>query len=227
MKSLYLKKTDSVVNEIHPKPKALTSGARKLMDRSANQLFGEKLDSTVDFVLFYDKSGWEGVGKRPERGGTSQAVDMAHRKGIPVINMANNGWEMKLKKIIENSDNTKSSLTPSQEEFAKKNKIEQNYYDKKLYPKEKDGKGNVIKWDVVKSKTGESSMSASLSGNRTQTTRSQTQIKILESIAINQGLQSINGAIVWMEGQIDNKSNSTNIKGDWFKITSEPYTPIS
>lgn len=217
--------TDSVVNEIHPKPKALTSGARKLMARNANQLFGEKLDSTVDFVLFYDKSGWDGVGKRPERGGTLQAVDMAHRKGIPVINMANNGWEMKLKKIIENSDNTKSSLTPSQEEFAKKNKIEQNYYDKKPYPKEKDGKGNVIKWDVVKSKTGESSMAASLSGNRTQTTRSQTQIKILESIAKNQGLQSINGAIVWMEGQIDNKKNSTNIKGDWFKITSEPYTP--
>ena len=71
-----------------------------LMARNTNQIFGSNLDTPVDFVLAYDKSGWEGKGARPKKGGTLQAVDMAARKGIPVINMANPNWRSELKKAI-------------------------------------------------------------------------------------------------------------------------------
>lgn len=63
-------------------------------------MFGENLDAPVDFVLAYDPSGWEGQGPRPEKGGTNQAIDMAARKGIPVINMANPGWKEKLEAVL-------------------------------------------------------------------------------------------------------------------------------
>lgn len=118
------------------------------------------------------------------------------------------------------------SLTQEQEDFAKQNKIEQNFYDKKPYAKETDATGKVTKWEVYKSKNGKSSMQAALDGDRTQSTRSVTEIQKLEKLAKNQGITNgITGTIVWMEGQVDNVKNSTNIKGDWFRITSEPYTP--
>ena len=118
------------------------------------------------------------------------------------------------------------NLSDSQISFAKENKIEQNFYDKKPYPKEKDKNGNVTKWDIYKSKTGQSSMQAALDGHRKQSTRSPKEIENIESIARNQGIANgITGTVVWMEGQVDNVKGSKNIKGDWFRITSEPKTP--
>ena len=82
----------SVMEEIHPAPDRLQTGGKKLMARNTNQVFGEKLDTPVDFVLFYAK---ESKGIRPE-GGTGQAVEMARRKGIPTINMADKDWRDQL-----------------------------------------------------------------------------------------------------------------------------------
>jgi hypothetical protein len=125
-----------------------------------------------------------------------------------------------------NNNLNEVGLTQSQTDFVKENKIEQNFYHNKPYAKEKDASGKVVKWEVYKTKTGESSMQGALSGNRTQTTRSPQQIQILENIAKNQGITNgITGTIVYMEGQVDNVKNSTNIQGGWFRITSEPYTP--
>lgn len=117
-------------------------------------------------------------------------------------------------------------LTEEQIALAKANKIEQNFYDKKPYPKEKDSTGKVTKWDVYKSSNGKSSMQAALDGDRTESTRSVTEIEKLEQLAKSQGITTgITGTIVWMEGQVDNVKGSKNIQGDWFTITSEPYTP--
>ena len=76
-----------------------------LMARNTNQIFGKNLDTPVDFVLAYDPSGWVGKGERPQKGGTLQAIDMASRKGIPVINMANPTWRAELKKAIDKDIN--------------------------------------------------------------------------------------------------------------------------
>jgi hypothetical protein len=69
-------------------------------------------------------------------------------------------------------------------------------------------------------------MQASLDGDRTESTRSVNEINKLKELAESQGITTgITGTRIWMEGQVDNVKNSKNIKGDWFTITSEPYTP--
>ena len=86
-------KEQAIAKEIHPNPRALSPGALKLMARNTNQVFGDNLNTPVDFVLFYAK---ETSGIRPE-GGTGQAVEMARLKGIPTINMADTNWREQLK----------------------------------------------------------------------------------------------------------------------------------
>ena len=90
-------KEQAIAKEIHPNPNALTAGALKLMARNTNQVFGDDLNTPVDFVLFYAK---ETKGIRPE-GGTGQAVEMARLKGIPAINLANPNWRVELDKALE------------------------------------------------------------------------------------------------------------------------------
>jgi hypothetical protein len=85
-------KEQTIAKEVHPNPGALSQGALKLMARNTNQVFGDNLDKPVDFVLFWAK---ETKGIRPE-GGTGQAVEMARRKGIPTINMADANWKEQL-----------------------------------------------------------------------------------------------------------------------------------
>ena len=110
----------AVAHEIHPnlrgameasKKRAIANGkngersawaVENLMARNTNQIFGENLDTPVDFVLAYDPSGWIGKGARPQKGGTLQAIEMAYRKGIPVINMADTNWRDQLKAAIAN-----------------------------------------------------------------------------------------------------------------------------
>lgn len=85
-----------VVADIHPFPDKLKPGAKKLMARNTFQVFGKKLDTPVDFVLFYAKETENPL--RPE-GGTGQAVELARRNGIPTINMAEADWKDKLEAI--------------------------------------------------------------------------------------------------------------------------------
>ena len=94
-------------------PKEAAAYAENVMARNTNQIFGKDLDTPVDFVVCYDPSGWEGEGKRPFKGGTLQAIDMAARKGIPVINMANEGWEKKLMDLLGIKETAKPTPTPT------------------------------------------------------------------------------------------------------------------
>jgi ABC-type dipeptide/oligopeptide/nickel transport system ATPase component len=94
------KVSNNIVKEIHPAPDRLKPGAVKLMARNTNQIFGKNLDSTVDFVLFYAQETNDPL--RP-KGGTGQAVEMARRKGIPTINMADANWRDQLKAAIKKS----------------------------------------------------------------------------------------------------------------------------
>jgi hypothetical protein len=93
-------KEQAIAKEIHPAPEYLKGGGLKLMARNTNQVFGDNLNAPVDFVLFYAK---ETKGIRPE-GGTGQAVEMARRKNIPTINMANPNWRQELDKVLSNSN---------------------------------------------------------------------------------------------------------------------------
>ena len=111
-----------IAEEIHPawdkmlestKRKAIASGKNpeksadyvaNLMARNTNQIFGANLDTPVDFVLAWTQDGLTDYRKRSlQSGGTGQAIDMASRKGIPVINMANDNWRDELKSVIVKS----------------------------------------------------------------------------------------------------------------------------
>jgi len=92
-------KEQNIARELHPNPGALSPGALKLMARNTNQIFGDNLNTPVDFVLFYAQ---ETSGIRP-KGGTGQAVEMARRKGIPAINMADSNWREQLNDALQTS----------------------------------------------------------------------------------------------------------------------------
>lgn len=91
------KREQSIAKEVHPNPNALTEGALRLMARNTNQVFGDNLKTPVDFVLFWAKESSNPL--RPQ-GGTGQAVEMARRKGIPTINMADSNWRQQFDDVI-------------------------------------------------------------------------------------------------------------------------------
>ena len=109
--------TRKIAAETHPNLEALRNGtynkhiklgkskeeaqriaqyAVDLQARNTNQVFGEDLDTPVDFVLY-----WAEPSNNPDRpkGGTGQAVEMANRKGIPTINMMDDNWLEQLEAI--------------------------------------------------------------------------------------------------------------------------------
>ena len=123
-----------IAEEIHPAWKVMLDSTRKkaiakgndpersaayvanLMARNTNQIFGKNLDTPVDFVLFYAKETSDPL--RPA-GGTGQAVEMARRKGIPTINMADTNWRGQLKTALANKPTTQptdSSFTINQKD---------------------------------------------------------------------------------------------------------------
>jgi hypothetical protein len=95
-----------IAREIHPNPQALDNSKNpafvwNLMARNTNQVFGKNLDTPVDFVIAYTQDGLIDYTKRSiKSGGTGQAIDMASRKGIPVINLANPNWRQELDRVL-------------------------------------------------------------------------------------------------------------------------------
>lgn len=94
-------RTLEIAKEIHPAWDRMDDYSRKLQARNTNQIFGAKLDTPVDFVLAWTQDGLEDYNMRSiKSGGTGQAIDMASRKGIPVINLANPDWRQRLDEIL-------------------------------------------------------------------------------------------------------------------------------
>lgn len=94
--------TENIAREVHPNPAALGPIPLKLMARNAFQVFGKKLDSPVDFVLAWTPDGAETSAQRSfETGGTGQAIDLASRKGVPVINLAQPDWPKRIRAIVD------------------------------------------------------------------------------------------------------------------------------
>jgi len=100
--------TLKIAEEIHPNWAAVkgvdakkTDYIRGLMARNTNQVFGKNLDTPVDFVLAWTQDGITHYSNRTVKsGGTGQAIDMASRKGIPVINMAKADWREQLLAVL-------------------------------------------------------------------------------------------------------------------------------
>lgn len=94
--------TIKIAGEIHPAWDRVSPDARRLHARNTFQVFGATLDKPVDFVIAWTPDGLTDYKKRTiKSGGTGQAIDMASRKGIPVINMANPNWRQQLDAVLK------------------------------------------------------------------------------------------------------------------------------
>lgn len=114
-KEIYLAnsvKTNSIVlkiaREIHPNPKSLdlipnSQYVWNLMARNTYQVFGIDLTIPVDLILCWTPDGIIHYKDRTRAtGGTGQAIELASRKNIPVINMFNDNWKGQLEKLLNN-----------------------------------------------------------------------------------------------------------------------------
>jgi hypothetical protein len=124
-------KEQDIAKEIHPSPKNLKPGALKLMARNTNQVFGDNLDTPVDFVIFWAKETDNPL--RP-KGGTGQAVEMARRKGIPTINMDSPNWRKELTSILKDNKLRKAQKQNSNQTYPIKEGVTEQYYEGNITP---------------------------------------------------------------------------------------------
>lgn len=102
-----------IAREIHPSPKSLDNKQNavyiwNLMARNTHQIFGFDLSIPVDFVLCWTQDGIEHYSQRTQAtGGTGQAIELASRKNIPVINMYHTDWREKLGKLLDEYEQNK------------------------------------------------------------------------------------------------------------------------
>ena len=80
--------------DFHPNPYALkqhkNQRALYLMARNSFQVLGDDLKTPVDFVICWTEDGCESYETRTrDTGGTGQAIELASRHNIPVINLKN------------------------------------------------------------------------------------------------------------------------------------------
>lgn len=91
----------AIAKEIHPRPELLKPYPLRLMARNCYEVFGRHLNSPVDFLLCWTPDGCESHTTRTFRtGGTGQAIEMASRKGIPVLNLENADWRSRLLALL-------------------------------------------------------------------------------------------------------------------------------
>ncbi len=92
----------AIARALHPNPSALSPYALRLMARNAFQVFGANLVTPVDFALCWTPDGAESHAQRSRKtGGTGQAISLGSLRGVPVINMKNEGWGQRVAEILE------------------------------------------------------------------------------------------------------------------------------
>lgn len=88
-------KAKDIACEIHHKGKALATGLEShlvLHARNVYQVLGEDLNTPVQAVFCWTETGLAS-------GGTATAMNLAASRGIPVINLARDGFERSLSKL--------------------------------------------------------------------------------------------------------------------------------
>lgn len=89
-----------IASKIHPAWEWCNDTARKLHARNVCQVLGRDLHSPSKFVIYWAKEKDNKV-----KGGTATAVNLAREHNIPTINMYLDGWNVKLRNVIEEIEN--------------------------------------------------------------------------------------------------------------------------
>jgi len=87
----------TLVAPTHPRWQSLEDADRALHARNAFEVLGLDLCRPSSLLLCWTPDGCQGAETRsPRTGGTATAIVLAEMHGIPVINMALQGWEQRL-----------------------------------------------------------------------------------------------------------------------------------
>lgn len=87
----------ALARTVHPKWSSLTHGARALHARNCHQVLGDDLKTPSMFLLCWTADGCESEKDRTkDTGGTATAIVLAERHGIPIFNLRNPDWKLRL-----------------------------------------------------------------------------------------------------------------------------------
>lgn len=87
---------------LHPAWNRLSQGVQKLMARNGHQVLGAGLDDPVAFVVCWTPDGAESEREcGPETGGTGQAIRLASRWGVPVVNLKREDALEKIARLVK------------------------------------------------------------------------------------------------------------------------------
>jgi hypothetical protein len=77
-----------VAATLHPAWERLSPAVKKLMARNSHQVLGASMDDPVALLICWTPDGAESEAEcGPETGGTGQAIRLASRRGVPVVNL--------------------------------------------------------------------------------------------------------------------------------------------
>jgi len=109
-------------------------------------------------------------------------------------------------------------------QLAFNNPIQQNFFDGSYFLERENADGTKIFGQYKTKSPGETSIGMVQKGLRTETTRSKSSMKMIENLAVAQGIiEGIEGTIVYMVD--DNPKSPTNGQNVFAKITTNEYTP--
>ena len=87
-----IKQSEDMVRKTHPAPDRLSRGAMKLHSRNMNQVFGLDLQTPIEANICWTENGIKS-------GGTSSAITLCERNGIPVFNLGRPDQDKVLEEI--------------------------------------------------------------------------------------------------------------------------------
>lgn len=87
---------------LHPAWGRLSPAVQRLMARNSHQILGLDLNDPVAFVLCWTPDGAESEQEcGPETGGTGQAIRLASRWGVPVVNLKREDALEKIARLVK------------------------------------------------------------------------------------------------------------------------------
>lgn len=89
----------ALAKELHPAWGRCSGYVRRLHARNGHQVLGPKLDDPVSFVICWTPDGSLDGASR-EAGGTGQALRVAAKFGVPVVNLARSGHRRAIESFL-------------------------------------------------------------------------------------------------------------------------------
>lgn len=98
-------------SKVHPAWQYLKPPVQKLHARNSGQILGKDCNTPSEFVVCWTPDGCEHADQRSSKtGGTGQAIALASKHNIPVINLAKPDWKDRLELLLKTPMNPHENL---------------------------------------------------------------------------------------------------------------------